>query len=227
MRHRPDLLLVEDDPALCGLMQTFLEQHGMQVSAVSHGTEAVARIMAAMPDLVVLDRMLPGMDGLEVCQRLRRFYDGPVIMLTALGDDQHEVEGLETGADDYLVKPVNPRVLLAHIRAQLRRHQPNPQGRIVRAQNLEVDLSRREARLAGEPVTLTTAEFELLAVLALHLGQPVSREQLYRQIYNLEPGVFDRSVDLRVSRLRKKLEADRNRPRLLKTVRNRGYMLCP
>ena len=227
MRHRPDLLLVEDDPALCGLMQTFLEQHGMQVSAVSHGTEAVARIMAAMPDLVVLDRMLPGMDGLEVCQRLRRFYDGPVIMLTALGDDQHEVEGLETGADDYLVKPVNPRVLLAHIRAQLRRHQPNPQGRIVRAQNLEVDLSRREARLAGEPVTLTTAEFELLAVLALHLGRPVSREQLYRQIYNLEPGVFDRSVDLRVSRLRKKLEADRNRPRLLKTVRNRGYMLCP
>ncbi len=227
MKEQPCILVVEDDRALNALICTFLAEQGYRTVAVESGTEAMARLLNEPPDLVVLDRMLPGMDGLEVCSRAREFFKGPVIMLTALGDDMDEVEGLESGADDYLVKPVNPRVLLAHVRAQLRRHPPDPDAQVVVAQNLEVDLARREARLDGERVDLTTAEFDLLALLAQELGKPVSREDLHRKIFHLAPDVFDRSVDLRVSRLRKKLEHDRSNPRLLKTVRNQGYMLCP
>ncbi len=221
------ILVVEDDRSLNQLICTFLQEQGYDCAGVFSGTEALARLMHEPPDLVILDLMLPGMNGLEVCRKAREVFKGPILMLTALGDDSNEVEGLESGADDYLVKPVNPRVLLAHVRAQLRRQPADPDGRVVRAQNLEVDLARREARLDGQPVDLTTAEFDLLAVLARHLGRPVSREELHRQIFRMAPDVFDRSVDLRVSRLRKKLEHDRSNPRLLKTVRNQGYMLCP
>ncbi len=227
MNEQPRILVVEDDRALNALVCTFLGEQGYDTQSVESGTEALARLLNQPPDLVVLDLMLPGMNGLEVCARAREFYKGPIIMLTALGDDMDEVAGLETGADDYLVKPVNPKVLLAHVRAQLRRQPPDPDAQVVVAQNLEVDLARREARLDGMPVELTTAEFDLLALLAQELGKPVSRETLHRKIFHMAPDVFDRSVDLRVSRLRKKLEHDRGNPRLLKTVRNQGYMLCP
>ncbi len=227
MNEQPRILVVEDDRALNALVCTFLGEQGYATQSVESGTEALAELLNRPPDLVVLDLMLPGMNGLEVCARAREFYKGPIIMLTALGDDMDEVAGLETGADDYLVKPVNPKVLLAHVRAQLRRQPPDPEAQVVVAQNLEVDLARREARLDGMTVDLTTAEFDLLALLAQELGKPVSREDLHRKIFHMAPDVFDRSVDLRVSRLRKKLEHDRSNPRLLKTVRNQGYMLCP
>lgn len=230
MNHDEPILVVEDDQALNQLVCRFLQENGYLTRSVSNGLEAVESIISKPPRMVILDLMLPGMDGLQVCRQVRSRYSGPIIMMTAMGDDIDHVVGLETGADDYLTKPVNPRVLLAHVRAQLRRVDSEPVSthqRAIIAQNLKIDPLRRSVSIEGKEIPLTTAEFDLLLLLANRVGEPISREALHMETFQIKHDGFDRSIDLRISRLRKKLGDDPKFPTLVKTVRNFGYMLCP
>ena len=227
------ILLVDDDRALSQLVSQYLEKSGYQVTVEDDGANAVKRIVETQPSLVILDVMLPNVDGLTICRRVREDYKNPIIMLTALDEDIDEVVGLETGADDYLAKPIKPRVLLAHVRAQLRRSD-RPQvsesparTTIVEARELLIDAGSRSVSKSGESVLLTTAEFDLLWMLASRLGEVVKREELHQKIFKLEYDGVDRSIDLRVSRLRKKLGDDSKTPQIIKTIRNVGYQLAP
>ena len=191
----------------------------------------MARILADKPDLVVLDLMLPGEDGLSICRQLRPRYEGPILMLTARSDDMDQVLGLEMGADDYVCKPVRPRVLLARIRALLRRSEPGeveplPAGEVRRLQfgPLLVDSARREAFLGGALIELTSAEFDLLWLLAANAGRILSREEIFASLRGIEYDGQDRSIDVRISRIRPKIGDDPMHPRLIKTVRSKGYL---
>ncbi|MCB9679621.1 MAG: response regulator [Alphaproteobacteria bacterium] len=217
------ILLVEDDPQLVELVGEFLRSHAYSVEVETRGDTAVSRILALDPELVLLDLMLPGLDGMEVCRQAReRGYHGAIVMLTARGDAIDEILGLQVGADDYLAKPVRPRVLLAHVQAVLRRTQPPK--RTVQRGRLELDHASRTVRLDGNPVDLTTAEFELLAVMAARAGEILSRDDLSLALRGFEWDGVDRSIDLRVSRLRKKLDDD---GAIIKSVRGSGYLLVP
>lgn len=227
----PSILLVDDDEKLTGLIGDFLRENGFRVETELRGDRAIERIRKEQPRLVILDIMLPGADGLAVCRSVRPHYAGPILMLTALDDDIDEVAALELGADDYLGKPVKPRLLLAHVRALLRRYdeeeapvkeQPKPEP--LRFGPLELDPLSRQARLRDDSVDLTTAEFDVLWHLACHAGTILTRDELYRSIYHLDYDGMDRSLDLRISRLRKKLGDDPKSPRLIKTVRGNGYL---
>jgi two-component system response regulator RstA len=218
------LLLVEDDPALSALVGDFLRSHGYTVTAEGRGDRAVPRIAELRPELVLLDLMLPGLDGLEVCRRAREGgFRGAILMLTARGDDLDEVLGLQVGADDYLTKPVRPRVLLARVQAVLRRLQ-GAETTLTRGR-LVLDLAARDASLAGERLSLTTAEFELLALLAQRAGEVLSRDDLSIALRGIPWDGLDRTVDLRVSRLRKRLGDEAGE--LIKSVRGSGYLLVP
>ncbi len=231
------ILIVEDDERLADLTREYLESNGLVVSHESHGGNAVERIRNERPDLVVLDLMLPGEDGLSICRRARPFYQGPIIMLTARSDDLDQVLGLEMGADDYVAKPVKPRVLLARIRALLRRTS-GPGGaegseagggqeeEPVRLQfnDLVVDRSMREAWLNNESIDLTSAEFDLLWLLARSAGRVLSREEIFTALRGIEYDGQDRSIDVRVSRIRPKIGDDPVHPRRIKTVRSKGYL---
>lgn len=225
------ILLVEDDPKLAELVQEFLRQAHHDVTWVKTGEEAL-EVAAATPfSLVVLDIMLPGIDGLEVCRKLRPQFSGAILMLTARGDEVDEIVGLEVGADDYLAKPVRPRLLLARISALLRRSATKPpasapRSKLTFVEGLAIDLSRREVTLSGQVVDLTTAEFDLLLVLAESAGTPVERDHLYRELRGIEYDGLDRTIDIRVSKLRKKLNDPADRPRLIKGVRGVGYLLA-
>lgn len=217
------ILLVEDDPQLVELVGEFLRSHGFHVDVVMRGDEAVDRVLATLPALVLLDLMLPGLDGMEVCRRIRqRGFSGAVVMLTARGDAVDEILGLQVGADDYLAKPVRPRVLLARVQAVLRR--TDGPRRHVRLGRLELDHASRRVLLDGDEVDLTTAEFELLAVLAEEAGSVLSRDALSRALRGVDWDGVDRSIDLRVSRLRRKLGCDGS---VIKSVRGEGYLLVP
>lgn len=225
------VLIVEDDQRLAELTQEYLESNGLKVAIESDGACAVARILADKPDLVVLDLMLPGEDGLSICRQLRPRYDGPILMLTARSDDMDQVLGLEMGADDYVCKPVRPRVLLARIRALLRRSESGeaevlPVGEVRRLQfgPLLVDSARREAFLAGAAIELTSAEFDLLWLLAANAGRILSREEIFAALRGIEYDGQDRSIDVRISRIRPKIGDDPMHPRLIKTVRSKGYL---
>ncbi|HCW89947.1 MAG TPA: DNA-binding response regulator [Marinobacter sp.] len=228
------ILIVEDDERLAELTREYLESNGLVVSLETHGGRAVDRIKAENPDLVVLDLMLPGEDGLSICRRIRPFYQGPVIMLTARTDDLDQVLGLEMGADDYIGKPVKPRVLLARIRALLRRVGENGQNgkdegageEPVRLQfnDLVVDRSMREAWLNDGSIDLTSAEFDLLWLLASNAGRVLSREEIFTALRGIEYDGQDRSIDVRVSRIRPKIGDDPVHPRRIKTVRSKGYL---
>ncbi len=225
------ILLVEDDPRLAELVQEFLSQEGHRVVWVKTGEDALARSAEETFSLVVLDIMLPGIDGLEVCRRLRPTFNGAILMLTARGDVVDEFVGLVVGADDYLAKPVRPRLLLAHITALLRRSASRPppsapRSRLTFAEGLVVDLSRREVVLDGDVVELTTAEFDLLLLLAESAGTPVDRDVLYRELRGIDYDGLDRTIDIRVSKLRRKLDDPADRPRLIKGVRGVGYLLA-
>jgi two-component system response regulator RstA len=222
---REGILLVEDDPRLAELMRDFLVGHGYPVEVVGCGDEAVARIQAAPPDLVVLDLMLPGLDGMEVCRRARAHYRGPILILTARGEEIDEVLGLQAGADDYVAKPVRPLVLLARIRALLRRASPKTGS--TRLGSLLLDPNTRTATLEGVALELTTSEWELLAYLATRAGTVVEREELHQALRGFPWDGVDRSIDLRVSRLRKKLGDEAKPARLLKSIRGTGYLLVP
>jgi len=193
---------------------------------VVSGEAACERILSDPPHLVILDIMLPGLDGFEVCRKVRPRYKGPILILTARDEDMDQVLGLELGADDYVVKPIRPRVLLARIRALLRRPSHQGDDRSVTLGSLTVNARRREAFIDGRPVPLTTAEFDLLWHLVQHAGVVLSRNEIYLALYNTEYDGLDRSVDVYVSRLRQKLGDDPLAPRYLKTVRGRGYLFA-
>lgn len=228
------ILIVEDDERLADLTQEYLESNGLTVTLETHGGHAVDRIKSEQPDLVVLDLMLPGEDGLSICRRVRPFYSGPIIMLTARTDDLDQVLGLEMGADDYVGKPVKPRVLLARIRALLRRVTENSAAAAesegadepVRLQfnDLVVDRAMREAWLNDESIDLTSAEFDLLWLLASSAGRVLSREEIFTALRGIEYDGQDRSIDVRVSRIRPKIGDDPVHPRRIKTVRSKGYL---
>ena len=224
------IFLVEDDRRLAGLIAEYLEQQGYRVAQEIRGDRAPGRILAAPPDLVILDLMLPGLDGHGVCREIRPRYKGPIMMLTASDEDLDQVLGLELGADDYVVKPVQPRVLLARVRALLRRYASSgDRGAEAEAgelsfQRLRLSLSAREVYLDGMPVALTASELELLWLLATHAGEVLSREAILSRLRGIDYDGIDRSVDIAVSRVRRKLERDPANPVGIKTVRGRGYL---
>ncbi len=225
------ILIIDDDIELTALISQFLTMNGYQVIVEHNGAKAITAVAHIQPDLIVLDLMLPGVDGLTICRQLKPDFINPIIMLTALDDDIDEVTGLEVGADDYLCKPIKPRVLLAHIRAQLRRqsHFKNLTSQDVKHVsngNLTIDIRKRIVRYNENDITLSSAEFDLLWVLSMNAGSIISRDQLHKDIFKLDYDGFDRSIDLRISRLRKKLGDDPKEPKIIKTIRNKGYLLA-
>ncbi|MBB3191464.1 winged helix-turn-helix domain-containing protein [Halomonas cerina] len=225
--REPDhVLIIEDDERLAGLTRDYLEANGFRVTLESDGARGVERILSLQPDLVILDLMLPGEDGLSICRRVRADYPGPILMLTARTDDMDQVLGLEMGADDYVPKPVQPRVLLARMRALLRRAEPAEAGGETRLtfRDLEIDSATREAWLDGERIDLTSAEFDLLWLLASHAGRVLTREEIFAQLRGIKYDGQDRSIDVRVSRIRPKIGDDPHQPHRIKTVRSKGYL---
>jgi two-component system OmpR family response regulator len=227
MTDKGHLLIVDDDPEIRDLLAQFLREHGFRVSVAAEGEEMFQRLGEEEPDLVVLDLMLPGEDGLSLCRRLSTDYALPIIMLTAVAEEADRIVGLEMGADDYLTKPFNPRELLARIRAVLRRAgQPvGRQGQVVSFEGWLLDLGRRELkRDDGTLVPLSAGEFRLLQVLAENPQQVLSRDFLLERTHGRESGPYDRSVDIQLSRLRRKIEDNPKEPVIIKTVRSGGYM---
>ncbi|MBS9403793.1 winged helix-turn-helix domain-containing protein [Halomonas sp. TRM85114] len=225
-QEQDHVLIIEDDERLAGLTRDYLEANGFRVTVEPDGSLGVERILTLHPDLVILDLMLPGEDGLSICRRVRGEYQGPILMLTARTDDMDQVLGLEMGADDYVPKPVQPRVLLARMRALLRRtdiSEVSGEPRLV-FDNLDIDSATREAWLAGERIDLTSAEFDLLWLLASNAGRVLTREEIFSQLRGIKYDGQDRSIDVRVSRIRPKIGDDPNHPHRIKTVRSKGYL---
>jgi two-component system response regulator RstA len=221
----PFILIVEDDAPLAGMIAEYLGGHGFQVGIEGRGDTAVARILAEKPDLVILDLALPGQDGLSICRRLRPAFTRPILMLTARGEDTDEVVGLELGADDYLAKPVRPRVLLARLRALLRRPEAAATGQdLIRVGEVVVDPATRAAHLGGVALELTNGEFDLLYLLASRAGEVVARRYLHERLLSTKYDEIDRAIDLRVSRLRQKLAQLRPDSEHIKSVRGVGYL---
>ncbi len=229
MSHRTRALLIDDDQRLSSLVSEYLSQHDFDVQVAPDGERGLAAIERGDLDVVLLDLMLPGIDGLEVCRRIRSRPDVahlPVVMLTAKGDDVDKIVGLELGADDYLAKPFNPRELLARVRAVLRRSSgPQSAHQRFRSGELEIDFDAREVTIEGKRHVLTHFEFELLSCLARTAGRVLSREHLMDALKGEEFESFDRSIDVHISKLRAKLEKNPKEPRFIKTVRGVGYVL--
>jgi DNA-binding response OmpR family regulator len=221
------VVYVEDDEKLGRLTAKYLESHGVRVLLVAEPNEGIAAVLRERPDVVLLDLMLPGMSGLEVCKRLRSRVDTPIIMVTARGEEADRVLGLEGGADDYIAKPFSSRELLARIRAHARRARgrAGPETTLVEAGALRLDTSARTAVFRGETLQLTTYEYDLLRVLAERSGRVLTREQLVEAVRGRADEAFDRSIDVHISHLRRKLGDDPKNPTLLKTVRGVGYLL--
>lgn len=222
------ILLVEDDVRLALMIKDFLTPEGFEVTIEGRGDAAVARILNESPEAVVLDVNLPGMDGISVCRTVRSKYAGPILILTARGDEVDEIICLEVGADDFMAKPVRPRVLLARIRAHLRKTSvtESQTQQKLKIGPLLIDAGRRTLEVEGAVVDLTTAEFDLLWHLAENTGKVLSREDIYQHIHGFRYDGMDRSIDLRVSRLRKKIGDDPNCPQRIKSIRGVGYLLA-
>ncbi|MFT6144242.1 MAG: DNA-binding response OmpR family regulator [Myxococcota bacterium] len=223
------IMLVEDDTRLAALTAEYLTERGYTVDIIDSGTHAAKRILAEPPDLVILDVMLPGESGLSVLKTIREDYRGSVLMLTARGDDVDELLGFELGADDYVAKPVRPRLLLARVEALLRRtaHRSStiPSERVEDGDFI-VDRARREVTIRGIDVPMTTAEFDLLWFMVTRPGQPVTRDDLFRELRGIQYDGLDRSMDVRMSQLRKKLALTEAPERII-TVRGVGYQFRP
>jgi len=237
------IMLVEDDDKLTSLLQSYLSNFGFDVVVVHSGIDAVEQIVTIQPSLVVLDLMLPGLDGLSVCRKVRNQFSGQILMLTASGDDMDQVAALEIGADDFVQKPIQPRVLLARIKNLLRREQGSTEVTQSAELNqvsqpihsnkekvfgaLWLNESLQRCKLNDELVPLTPSEFLLLWHLAKHAEQVLSREELLQSLRNIEYDGLDRSVDNKIAQIRKKLKDDANRPQGVITVRGKGYMFVP
>ncbi len=219
------ILVVDDDQKLADLTTHYLTQQGFDCSSVLDGETALSYLQQSNPDLVILDLMLPDMDGISVCQKLRQFSQVPVLMLTARNNDFDMVHGLDSGCDDYVAKPVEPRVLLSRVKALLRRSQTLPESSDqICFGALQIDHSARAVSLEGEPIDLTSHEYDLLHFLAKNAGEVVSRENLFQQLVGREYDGIDRSIDIRVSVLRKKLKDNANQPFRIKTIWGQGYL---
>ncbi|MBX9295213.1 two-component system response regulator RstA [Chromobacterium vaccinii] len=230
MTHR--IVFVEDDADLAELISDFLSRHEMEVVIEPRGDAALDTIAREAPDMVLLDIMLPGKDGLSICRELRPKFDGPIIMLTSLDSDMNQILGLELGANDYILKTTPPSVLVARLRAQLRNLRP---AQPVEAQpakgsrkavfgQLSIDPVSRDVVLAGEKIPLSTSDFDLLWLLASHAGETLNRDLLLKEMRGVDYDGLDRSIDVAISRLRKKLGDNPSEPFRIKTVRNRGYL---
>jgi len=217
------VLLIDDDDRLAAMLATWLGQRGVDVERAPDGRTGLSRARGGGFDAVVLDVMLPDLEGFEVLRQLRQSSRVPVLMLTARGDETDRIVGLEMGADDYLPKPFNPRELLARIRAVLRRNQPAAEE-VLRFEELEIDLAARVVRLSGEARPLTAHQFEILRVLAESAGRVLSRGQIMERVRGLELEAFDRSIDVHVSRIRSAVEPDPKNPRRIQTIRGSGYL---
>lgn len=240
-----DVLLVDDDHSFTKLVQKYLSDAGFSVAVCHSGLAAVEYVAQQTPRLIVLDVMMPELDGLQTCKQVRSHYYGPILMLTALDEEVDEIIGLELGADDYLRKPISPRLLLARVRTQLRRdelalHKADQKNtpfyalseldsaankQVLSFGGLELNLYSRSVRSSASKLELTDLEFDLLAYLLAREGQIISRDQLYQDTVRIAYDGLDRTLDLRVSRLRKKLSEDLSHRVLIKTIRNQGYML--
>jgi DNA-binding response OmpR family regulator len=222
------VVYIEDDARIARLLAKYLESHGVAVTLAGDGALGIAEVARVSPDVILLDVMLPGGDGFEVCRRLREHTNAPILMVTARGEEADRVVGLEGGADDYIVKPFSSRELLARVRAHARRAQRKngPSGPRLRVGSLTIDATAMRVTWRGEPLALTTYEFMLLQALAERSGQVMSRESLVELVRGSADEAFDRSIDVHVSHLRQKLGDDPRNPTVLKTVRGVGYLLA-
>jgi two-component system response regulator RstA len=230
--EKPRVLIVEDDDQLAKLLLEYLGAQGFELSHVASGDTGVERILETQPDAVILDLMLPGTNGLDVCRRVRNDYPGAILMLTASQSEADHVSGLELGADDFVIKPIEPRVLLARLRTQLRRLDTqgasfrDSQSGMLTVGPLTIDVPSREVSVEGRPVRLTTMEFDILSMLARETGNVVRREDLYAQVMGTKYDGLDRGMDVHVSRIRRKLQDLGFDPSRLKSVRGVGYLLA-
>jgi DNA-binding response OmpR family regulator len=220
------VLCIDDDTRLFELLASFMEPNGVGLVHAPDGRQGLAALEGGVFDAVLLDVMMPGIDGLEVCKRIRQKSRVPVIMLTAKGDETDRVVGLELGADDYVPKPFSPRELLARLRAVLRRASPETAAPTLVVRDIVIDVAARAVRVAGAAVELTGIEFDILLTLAQRPGRVVPRDTLLAQAGRDDVTVGDRTVDVHVSHLRRKLGDDPRAPRLIKTVRGVGYVLA-
>jgi len=223
------ILLIEDDEKLANLTSQYLADAGFQVEIESDGNNAIEHIKSFHPDLIILDIMLPGKDGLSICKEARTFFNGSILMLTARNEDFDQVLGLEFGADDYVIKPAEPRVLLARIKALLRRlgNAPMVANDHFEFGNLKIDIQSRKVNFENEQLSISSHEFELLVYLASNAGDILSRDQLFTELYNRPYDGVDRSIDVRVSQLRKKLGDNPEDPFRIKTIWGKGYLFVP
>lgn len=232
------VLVVDDDPDLRQLLGTYLSSQGLRVSLAEDASSMREVLAQGVPDAMVLDLMLPGEDGLSITRQVKAVYPLPILMLSARGEEMDRIIGLEVGVDDYLAKPFSPRELLARLRALMRRHPLEPQPSAVESVSDPVsatlafgpfvlDVAARSLRQNGVELSLTTAEFELLEVLVARPGRVLSRDGLMDLLKGYERGPFDRSIDNRVTRLRRKIELDPSSPRYIRTVRGVGYLFNP
>ena len=220
------ILLIEDDPSLAEMVKSYLGEAGFRVSIAGRGEAGIAMSAREPFDSIILDLMLPDMDGLEVCRRIRARAPIPILMLTARGDAMDRIIGLELGADDYLPKPFEPRELLARLRAILRRAKGDDQKDVLRFGRLEIDTGARIVRLDGDDRTLTSHQFALLLALAQHAGRVLSRDVIMDLLKNERLEAFDRSIDVHISRIRAAIEDDPKNPRRVITVRGAGYVFA-
>ena len=220
------ILIIEDDKEISRLTAMYLEAEGYCTHIIADGSKAKHSVLATQPDLVILDLMLPGLDGVSVCKQLRQFYLQPILVLTACCDDISEVSLLKLGADDYLTKPVRPHVMLARIENLLRRYQKIVQRvELIQVGQITISTNKQQVSFNGQTLPLTTAEYEMLLLLANNAGKIVSREDCCRTLRGITYDFNDRSVDMRISGLRKKLNDDALPYQTILTVRNKGYML--
>ncbi|MCS2167680.1 two-component system response regulator RstA [Scandinavium manionii] len=231
------IVFVEDDPEVGSLIAAYLGKHDMDVIVEPRGDRAEEVVLREKPDLVLLDIMLPGKDGMTICRDLRAQWQGPIVLLTSLDSDMNHILSLEMGASDYILKTTPPAVLLARLRLHLRQHVVQPTGekpatglmqhKAIRFGTLSIDPVNRQVLLSGVNVTLSTADFDLLWELATHAGQIMDRDALLKNLRGVTYDGMDRSVDVAISRLRKKLLDSATEPYRIKTVRNKGYLFAP
>ncbi|OOF15849.1 MULTISPECIES: response regulator [unclassified Salinivibrio] len=231
MEEKLHLFVVEDDPKMRAMLTEYFEAQDYTVTALAEGTGAAEKILAAQPDLVLLDLMLPGDDGLTICRQIRNGYHGRILMLTASDDDFDHVAALEIGADDFVSKPIKPRVLMARVRMLLRRQSDTvmssaPPG-VLQYGGLVLNQARRQCKLDEQSITLTESEFDLLWQLASHPDSVQSRDTLTQALRGIEYDGIDRTVDNKIVTLRKKLMDDSASPRRIITVRSKGYLFVP
>lgn len=217
------IFIIDDDEKLNNLLRDYLEKFSFKVTTITHPKEGLKILKRELPDIIILDIMLPEMDGFEICKEIRKEYSVPIIMLTARGEVMDKVVGLELGADDYIPKPFEPRELVARIQSVLRRSSANQKSDFIKCGKLFIDLQKYEVLHDGEKVDLTTMEFEVLSILAKNCGKVLNRDQILEKLRGIEWESFNRSVDVLISRLRQKLNDDPKNPSLIKTIWGTGY----